>query len=52
MLMGEGFLSDNMNRLEIYLILSKMSRQTREIERNINVILLKKGLIIDKNSKK
>ena len=40
-----------MNRIDVYLVLNRMSRQTREIERNINVILLKKGLIIDKNTK-
>ena len=41
-----------MNSLEINIILNKMLEKTKVISRELEIELLKKGLIIDKNTKK
>ena len=41
-----------MNSYEIYKILSKMIRTTKNIQREITILEVRDGLIIDKNSKK
>ena len=41
-----------MNSLEISIIINKMLEKTKVISRELEIELLKKGLIIDKNTKK
>jgi hypothetical protein len=41
-----------MNSLEIIKILNKMVKNTKYVETTINVDMIRKGLVIDKNPKK